>query len=283
MKIINNNLNLKAAITNFFQRLCNEPSTDVALLNTLKNIDVVDICFNRPPMIKFTETAYRKMMALVNASNQEIAWHGLVRKLQNPLVYEVYDIVCYPQHTTAATVESDDDNYPMWIMKQPEEVWNNIHLQGHSHVNMGVSPSGTDVENWTKLFDTVMADNTATFYIVMIINKAEKIYAKILDKELGVIFEDADVEWCIDERVNYTAWAAETIKENITPKKYNYGIKTHPSVMAGSTVYQQTFDGYEEEFIYGNKFENALSAAQNKLNKSNKSNKSNKTNKTNKK
>ena len=98
--------------------------------------------------------AYLKMKQLVASSNKELAWHGLVTKRPNSL-FIVSDILCYPQKATAATVESNDDAYPQWLMSLSDTEINTLRFQGHSHVNFGVTPSATDTQNWDTFLNNI--------------------------------------------------------------------------------------------------------------------------------
>ena len=68
----------------------------------------------------------------------EIGWHGLARKLENNEGYAITNTLLYPQIITATTVNTDQKKYQDWLNAQPDEVFNQIKMQGHSHVSMSV-------------------------------------------------------------------------------------------------------------------------------------------------
>ena len=111
-------------------------------INFQKNIGTV----KRKATVYFTELAYRKFQALVDGFNNEVAWHGLAYRGEDESKDEYYitDILVYPQEVTGATVTTDQKKYQDWLMSQEDNIFNNVRMQGHSHVNMGVSPSGVD-------------------------------------------------------------------------------------------------------------------------------------------
>ena len=135
--------------------------------------------------IRFTTEAWRKQCSLVQYFNTEIAWHGLVRPIKEG--YEIYDILVYPQEVTGGTVETDQQKYQMWLMQQPDEIFQHIRYQGHSHVNMTPHPSGVDLDNQRRM---QIPDND--FYIFLIWNKASYYTARVYDH--GKLLDENQVE-----------------------------------------------------------------------------------------
>lgn len=144
------------------------------------------------PNVTISRNAWMKMSYLVQHNDKELAWHGLVERKPNG-VYLIYDILVYPQLVTGATVESDDSAYPMWLMTIPDEHFNEMRMQGHSHVNMGTSPSGTD-----KKYMDDMLKEVDDFYIFIILNKKGSMWMELVDKQLGFIFETKDISITIE-------------------------------------------------------------------------------------
>ena len=64
-------------------------------------------------------------------------------------------------------------------------------MQAHSHVNMGVSPSGVDDTHRQKILDQLEPD---MFYIFMIWNKSLAVHTLIYDMAHNILYEDADVD-----------------------------------------------------------------------------------------
>lgn len=148
---------------------------------------------NRRATLYFTEMAYTKMLYLVREFDKEVAWHGLARRGEDPDKdeYYIYDILVYPQEVTGATVNTDQEQYQMWLMSHDDSVFNNIRMQGHSHVNMGVSPSSVDNSLYERILDQLDDD---MFYIFLIWNKRQEKTVKIYDLAKNILFETADVD-----------------------------------------------------------------------------------------
>jgi hypothetical protein len=150
----------------------------------------------RRARLNFTPLAWQKMSALVREFDKEVAWHGIAFRSDDPEKdeYTVSDILVYPQEVTGATVTTDQAKYQTWLMSHDDEVFNNIRMQGHSHVNMAVSPSGVDTALYDRILDQL--DDTM-FYIFLIWNKRGERTVKIYDLLKNVLFETADVDIAI--------------------------------------------------------------------------------------
>lgn len=147
---------------------------------------------NRKAELRFTEVAWYKMQALIRACDKEVGWHGIAKRLEEEGkdAYLIEDILVYPQAVTGVTVTPDQTQYQNWLMRHPDEVFNNIRMQGHSHVNMGTSPSGTDTAFYEEILRQL--DDTM-FYVFLIWNKRNEHYIKIYDMQKNVLFENGDV------------------------------------------------------------------------------------------
>ena len=143
----------------------------------------------RKTTLWFTPMAWMKMQMLVQHFDKEVAWHGTASKLEDG-TYLISDILLYPQEVTGATVNTDQTEYQNWLMSQPDEVFNNIRMQGHSHVKMSTSPSAVDLTHQEKILDQ-LDDNM--FYIFLIWNKRNEKTIKIYDLADNILYETADV------------------------------------------------------------------------------------------
>lgn len=153
-----------------------------------------DLCTkveNTPKIIlNVTLEAWLKMWSLVHSEKGEIGWHGTVEKVKKG-VYIIKDILMYPQYVTGVTVQTDDIEYGNWLHKEiTDDQINHLRFHGHSHVNMGTSPSGTDTNWYDQILQGLDNDD---FYIFMILNKREEYFLEIYDLIDNVIYEKTDV------------------------------------------------------------------------------------------
>lgn len=175
-----------------------------------------------------TPVAYSKTVALVTAFSDEVAWHGTVtRKAANEFIVE--DIVVYPQEVTGATVNTDQERYSTWLYAFDDDSFNKMRMQGHSHVNMGVSPSGVDSGHREKILDQ-LDDNM--FYIFMIWNKSLKTHTLIYDMENNILYDDKDVTVKIIGDDSMDAFLADA--EKIVQKKKPPVYKVKPQKNKGA-------------------------------------------------
>lgn len=172
----------------------------------------------RKANLYFTELAYLKMLTLVREFDKEVAWHGIARRCEDEEdAYIISDILVYPQEVTGATVNTDQEKYQMWLMNHDDEVFNNIRMQGHSHVNMSTSPSTVD----TSLYDRILEQlDDDMFYIFLIWNKRNEKTIKIYDLAKNVLFETADVTVSVREDDIGMERFLKDAKEMVQDKKY---------------------------------------------------------------
>lgn len=148
---------------------------------------------NKRATIYFTGEAWAKMVMLIKEFDKEVAWHGVAHRGENESKdeYIITDIMVYPQTVTGSTVEMDTEAYAIWLMKNAEdERFDNIRMQGHSHVDMGTSPSSVDLNHQGEILNMLGDDD---FYIFMIWNKSFASTNKIYDLKKNILFEDKDI------------------------------------------------------------------------------------------
>lgn len=154
------------------------------------------------PKVKvvFTEKAWLKMQTLIGGFSTEVAWHGLVARGKSPFEYIVYDILVYPQKVSSTTVVTDQSEYEKWLMNLSDSKFNNLRMQGHSHVNMPAFPSGKD----RSLYDQIAGQmENDMFYIFLIWNKRGERNIEIHDSKANKVFHNSEittaVRWSVNE------------------------------------------------------------------------------------
>lgn len=172
--------------------------------------------------VYFTAEAWTKMLMLLQEFSKEVAWHGVAHRLDTEGAHEylIQDILVYPQEVTGSTVEMDTEKYAIWLQENDEdERFYNIHMQGHSHVNMAPNPSGVDLSHQEEILAQLGNED---FYIFMIYNKSFKRNIKIYDLQKNILFEDGDVDVKIyDAAVGFDAFIKDA-KDMVKDKVYRY-------------------------------------------------------------
>ena len=193
-----------AALREFAEALSRMRMTDGKITYT-KPLDN----FTRRATVSFTQEAWMKMVTLVMNFDKEVAWHGIAQRSEDPDKdeYIISDILVYPQKVTASTVETDQEEYETWLYALPDEVFNKVRMQGHSHVNMSTYPSGVDTTHQGKIMAQLDDD---MFYIFMIWNKRLEKWIKIYDFAKNTMFENTDV----DVKIINDAWGMDEFLKN---------------------------------------------------------------------
>ena len=155
-------------------------------------------------MIAITQLAHEKSKAIANAYHEEIAWFGLVTKKDNQ--YIIHDIfVPQNQRTSAVNVHTSPNDMAeamLWATEQRDVEGAYIGAHFHSHVNMTVTPSVTDVNQ----LEETMRDGAET-YIHLIYNKKGD-YSVMLG-HLGYVFKEVKIE--IIGAQNLMKWAEQEV------------------------------------------------------------------------
>lgn len=173
----------------FAKNLANAKMADGKISYTkVFTYDDKDAC---KPTVWFEPAAFAKMLMLVHRFADEIAWHGVVDRVDKE-TFIVKDILVYPQEVTGATVTTDQERYQKWMLELDDEVFNAMHYQGHSHVNMGVTPSAVDEAFYESILAQLNADD---WYIFMVINKRMEVYIRIYDMKSNTLYENGDVSF----------------------------------------------------------------------------------------
>ena len=186
---------------------------------------------DRKAVVYFTGEAWAKMSMLIKEFDKEVAWHGVAHRADNAEEdgYVISDIVVYPQEVSGSTVEMDTEKYAEWLMDNVEdERFNNLHMQGHSHVNMGVTPSSVDLNHQEEILNMLGDDD---FYIFMIWNKSFTSNVKVYDLQKNVLFENGDVTvkliGAVDDLDEFLADAKEKVKTKGYAPSTTYGGYPH--------------------------------------------------------
>lgn len=181
---------------------------------------------SRKATVFFAEKAWLKMEALINGFDKEVAWHGIAYRDEDPTKdnYYITDILVYPQMVTGATVNTDQKEYEKWLMELDDETFNNLRMQGHSHVNMGVTPSAVDTQYYDDILDRLEDD---MFYVFMIWNKKGQKTVKIYDFAKNVLFDTFDCEVKVVDGEYGLSKFVDDAKANVKDRVYTANRNTY--------------------------------------------------------
>ncbi len=188
------------------------------------NFKLKEVTDDRKATIRLSEKAWIKMFALIHTYSTEVEWHGVVERIA-PNAFYIKDVLIFPHEVTGSTVTSDQTAYEKWLDTLDNDTFNALRFHGHSHVNMGVTPSGVDMnyrKNILNNFGTPTA-NSDYFYIFLIFNKKGDISGEIYDLQNNALYSTNDITIITDESkwlTDFLGEAKEVVKEH--SYSYNY-------------------------------------------------------------
>ncbi len=184
------------------------------------------------PTIQIEATAKAKMFAMAKlCTDKECAAKGIVEKIDTD-VYRITDFVLYPQLVTGVTVTDNDEEYVKWLLAQDNADKFKCHM--HSHVNMGVSPSGVDWTTWENLIkNTPSSPEEPGYLITIIVNQKQDYTICLYDKEKQFIYETNELNIVeVIDGVPVIDWYKEQEKLYIKKKEYKSITKVADKVSA---------------------------------------------------
>ena len=200
----------------------------------------------------YTPKAWIKMISLVDSFTGEVGWHGSIERVKGSTnEYVVKDIFVYPQTVTGAHVDTDEEEYHDFIMEVIQQHESDpdfcLNFHGHSHVNMAVSPSGTDISDQK----TKMEDQKTGFYVFTIQNKQRDSKTWIYDYDNNIAYmpEDVEIDITLDESIEAFIQEAHDIVIPLKTTTYSLSAKKTPMTTGyPKTEYQRALDALNGEY-----------------------------------
>lgn len=152
------------------------------------------------PKLYINDIALNKMKEYIRQSSLEIGWLGTAEKV-GMKKYMITDVFLFKQEVHSTTTEITPEGLSEFAMelmneKNGVEIWNNMRVWGHSHVNMSTSPSSQD----DKQMETFL-ENENEFFIRIIGNKKNEFKIDIYDYNIGVMYENMKFEVVYEEDI----------------------------------------------------------------------------------
>lgn len=188
----------------------------------------IEFAFNekddRKAEVIISPKAWVKMFHLICTFKSEVEWHGTVKRLDKSS-FLIEDILIFPHEVTSTTVTSDQTKYSEWLDTLDDETFNALRFHGHSHVNMGVTPSGIDMEYRRKMLANLGTPTGGKdiFYIFLIFNKSCEVTGEIYDLTNNALYDtdDITIDTMTDDDSYLSEFASE-VKRMVTEVSYNY-------------------------------------------------------------
>ncbi len=154
-----------------------------------------DVEVSKPPKIFFTREAYDDIRGIVGLADGEVGWLGTVRRSEQiPEHFIIEKIKLLKQEVSSVTCKLDAVAIGKHFteLMQTDEGMDEANLLlswHHSHVNMSVSPSSTDVNTFDALSEN------QEYYIRGIYNKKGDVNLTLRINLFGITF--TNVSWDI--------------------------------------------------------------------------------------
>lgn len=173
------------------------------------------------PIVIISKVALSKMQLYVENCQNEIGWLGVVTKTNDSL-FIVEDVYLFKQNVHMATTEITPEGLSEFaedLLSQPDgiDIWNNIRLWGHSHVNMSTSPSKQDNDQMLTF-----AQGGHPWFLRIIANKKGNISIDLYDYSQGIIYKNlnwwvelTEEEKLIDKQIAILQAKAAAIKNKV--------------------------------------------------------------------
>lgn len=194
------------------------------------------------PKVYITAEAYVKLRKLVDDTTTEIGWYGTVTKMPGfESVFVIDDILVYPQTVTGATCVQDDDRVFEFELNLSTDQVNRKRFHGHSHVNMGVTPSGVDEQFYQDILTQV-----DDYFIVMITNKSGAYYTRFYDMQNNILYTGIPVQVMLDNGIALEHWYDDATQNNIKEHTYIAPIKPGADKKNfQNSIFDNPYDDYE--------------------------------------
>lgn len=201
-------------------------------------------------VVRISPTAWLKIQALVMGYDKEVGWYATVEKLKDG-EFRIKDVLVYPQIISSAFVEDtfingDSSEMEAWMDTLTDEQFNERRGQGHSHVNMSVTPSSTDKDFWKSFAMSVSKTNNNPYVVTMIINKKLEMIWWICDWEEQREYKNDQITVLIEieegvSNIEFFAASKELVRERVSKPSayYLFGGNSSPQSLSGDFLFQK--------------------------------------------
>ena len=156
-------------------------------------------------------------------------------------VFVIDDILVYPQTVTGATCVQDDDRVFEFELNLSTDQVNRKRFHGHSHVNMGVTPSGVDEQFYQDILTQV-----DDYFIVMITNKSGAYYTRFYDMQNNILYTGIPVQVMLDNGIALEHWYDDATQNNIKEHTYTAPIKPGADKKNfQNSIFDNPYDDYD--------------------------------------
>ena len=174
----------------------------------------------KPPVLFMSDAARQKVESIVRLSDKEVGWLGRVEMGEyksGQRWIELKDCYVPKQEVTAAACDIDPEGVADYVNKLIDEGHDpqNMLWWGHSHVNMTVGPSGTDMETFNEFIENLAP---GVPFIMTIHNNKKDVKCNLYLGD-GYYLDGVHIE-SIEDTTKLDKVISKELKENVREKIY---------------------------------------------------------------
>ena len=208
-----------------------------------------EVQYKNEPKVIFSSDSLIKMKIYVDEVDDEVGWLSTVIRKGNE--FFVHDVYLFEQDVHGATTEITPEGLSDFAEKilleeNGVDIWNNMKLWGHSHVNMGVTPSSQDEEQIEEL------KKNSDFFIRVIANKKGDMKVDIMLDDM--FFKNVEIDEFNPEKIKLYKLieeASQAIEKIDTELEAKHKVKIREEIKAKVKTKKYTYLGYGGLKTYG--------------------------------
>lgn len=172
------------------------------------------------PKVFLSKKAHDKMWCLIQNCPIEISWMSSVTRDEDG-DFIIHDVYVPLQECGAASTDisadGDADLLNALIAEDKIDEIARLKCWGHSHVRMGVTPSGTDETQTTDFIDRIQGD-----FVRLIGNKYGELQCDVYLFNEKINLHNPTISILSGDDNDYNEWAKEQINSKVTERVYTY-------------------------------------------------------------
>ena len=196
----------------------------------MTRITGIKSAFPTMPKIIFEPKAWAQMEYIVAQCQKEVGWFTLQTYDSKANTFTVYDVILPEQEVTAVETAISGTDLGKAAYEVIQKGGDTTHIYGwfHSHVNMGVSPSGQDETQVEEFLEDLVDTPEIPAFIRGIMNKQGDIKLDVYYMHHGIAYTCVPYE--VKQPQEWIAGLDTLIKERVKEPVYNYiyGTGPHP-------------------------------------------------------
>lgn len=207
--------------------------------------------YPREPAVYFTREAWVKQCHLVDKCPKEVGWFAMVDHDPEDNSFTITELVIPKQEVSAAETNIGKDDLAdaaLELMEQGKDT-SKLYAWFHSHVNMGVSPSGQDEYQVENYLEDLVDEPAVPAFIRGIQNKRGDLKIDVYFIHHGIAYQNIEAQVLYDDDPQWYKDVEEEIKTKIREQKF------YPGLYNGGTNNTQKntgLAGFQNEYGQGN-------------------------------